>query len=192
MITIDQAKFFANLQLTQSYCERELQHKEKADWVILRSLIKPFCKDGQWFVHILSHDMATNGQPISVEAWAQKTDPYHPDSFAEIFDKQLELKAAKADKLSCENKYEGRILVIEYGLNIPDGANEAETDGFFDEWDIPPIDTWFYNDSSITNGGILFAWIPEKFVDLADRAIDIQFLGILKWFDKPSSWDAEL
>lgn len=190
MTIIDQVQFIANLRITQAYCERELQHKEKADWVILRSMLNPFCKEGKWFVHMPSHDsVETSEQPIPIEVWAQKTDPYYVESFVELFNKQLEFKATIFNKLNYTGTYRGKILVIDYGMNIPDGAAEPETGGFFDEWDMPPIDTWFYNNSSLPNTGLLFAWIPEKFVGLAEIAIDTQFLGVLQWFEKPPAWD---
>ncbi|HEX8348540.1 MAG TPA: hypothetical protein VF598_01140 [Hymenobacter sp.] len=185
MVAIDQTRFFANLRLTQAYCEQQLQHKEKIEWVVLRSTINPVCKDGEWFAHMPG---AFNEKPIPWDEWVKKSDPYYQDSFVELFSKQLEFKKAASNGLSCNDADRGRILVVEYGENIPDGAVEPETEGLFDKWDLPPIDTWFYNDYSATRGGILFAWIPERFIELADKAIGVQFLDILNWFEKPRDW----
>jgi hypothetical protein len=191
MITIDQAEFFSNLRLTQAYCEQEMQREEKVDMCILRSIINPIWKDGKWFAHMPSLDgMASIEQSIPWEEWTKKSDPYYLESFIGIFKRQLAFKKALSDKLTHNDIYKGKILVVEYGENIPDGAAEPETDGFFDEWDIPPIDTWFYNDYSVARGGILLAWIPERFVELADKAIEVQVLNILNWFEKPRDWVA--
>ncbi|RSK45770.1 hypothetical protein [Hymenobacter perfusus] len=190
MITIDQAKFLDNLRITQAYCEQQLQQKEKLDWVILRSAINPVCRDEQWFVHMLGHNKAAcDEQPIPLKEWARKSDPYYHDSFVELFNLQLDFKTSVSDRLKLDGICQGKILVVEHGENIPDGAADPETNSFFDEWDLPPIDTWFYNDYSPSRGGILFAWIPEKFIRLADVAIEIQFLNILHWFEKPSNWN---
>lgn len=190
MITIDQTKFLYNLKLTQAYCEQQLHHRGKPDWAILRSIINPVCKDGKWFVHMPDHNMAAfDEKHIPLEEWARKSDPYYHDAFVELFNQQLDFKTSVSNKLESDGVYQGKILVVEHGENIPDGAVEPETDSFFDEWDLPPIDTWFYNDYSPSRGGILFAWIPEKFIGLVDIAIEIQFLDILHWFEKPSSWN---
>jgi hypothetical protein len=188
-ITINQKKFFADLRLTQAYCEQELQRKEVPDGVILRSIINPVCVNGAWFAHMPDCTRAASDKlPISWEEWTKKSDPFCLESFVELFDQQLECKAVLSGNLKRKEPCQGRILVIEYGQNIPDGAAEAETGGFFDGWDLPPIDTWFYNDFNPATGGILFAWIPERFIGLANAAIEIQFLGILHWFEEPSYW----
>lgn len=190
MITIDQAKFLNNLQITQVYCEQQLQQQGKLDWIILRSIISPVCKAEQWFAHMPDHNKtAYDEQLIPWKEWAKESNPRYYDSFARLFNLQLNLKASVSGKFSCNENLEGRILVVEYGDNIPDGVVELETNSFFDEWDLPPIDTWFYNDYSPERGGILFAWIPGKFIALADLAIEIHFLNILHWFEKPNSWN---
>lgn len=189
MITIDQTRFFANLKLTQAYCELELRQEEKLDWRILRSIINPCCKDGKWYVNVPSHEVKqADWQSILWEEWRKKSDPYYLESFVKLFNSQIDFKRMVSDELLYRDLYRGKILVIKYGENISDGAAEPETDGFFDEWDLPPIDTWFYNDYSVARGGILFAWIPEKFIELADKAIEVQFLNILNWFEKPRDW----
>ncbi len=184
MINIDQTQFFANLRLTQVYCQ-QLGQKGKVEWTGLRNIINPLYKDGEWFVHMPG---PLHEGPIPWNEWTKQSDPYYHDAFTELFRKQMELKQALSDKLSHDSICLGKILVIEYGLNIPDGAVEVDTEGFFDEWDLPPIDTWFYNDDSVEQGGILFAWIPEKFVALVNKAISIQFLNTLSWFEKPRAW----
>ncbi|QNH63166.1 hypothetical protein [Hymenobacter sediminicola] len=186
MITIDQSQFLTNLRSTQAYCQHQLEQKEKVEWTGLRSTINPVCKDGEWFAHMPG---PIDEKPIPWAEWNKKSDPYLHDSFVTLFCRQLEFKNTVSGKLSYSDVFRGKILVVEHGQNIPDGATEPETSGFFDEWDLPPIDTWFYNTYSEPNGGILFAWIPEKFVELTDKAIDIQFLNILHWFEKPSSWN---
>ncbi|TPG67348.1 hypothetical protein EAH73_06385 [Hymenobacter nivis] len=125
---------------------------------------------------------------MSWKEWSEKADPYNSETFMELFREQLAYKKRETDKIEQDVQYRGKILVIEYGLNIPDGAVEVETGGIFDEFDFPPIDTWFYNGYYESGEGVLFAWIPARFVEYADRAIDVQFLDVLHWFKKPSGW----
>jgi len=185
MIIIDQTQFLANLRLTQAYCQHHAEHKEKVEWTGLRNIINPVYEDGEWFIHMPG---LLNEEPISWYEWAKQSDPYYHDSFVELFRRQMQLKQSVADELNHDSTFLGKILVVEYGLNIPDGAVEVDTEGFFDEWDLLPIDTWFYNDYSVKQGGTLFAWIPEKFIELVDKAIAVQFLDILHWFKSPPKW----
>ncbi len=72
----------------------------------------------------------------------------------------------------------GRILQFEIDITTHDGAPCAE-DGFVDESDIPPIDTWFY----ITHK-YLYCWIPTMFVEPMQRAIDVEIFGSYVWLDE--------
>lgn len=187
MITIDQHRFFANLQLTQAYCAQQLRQPPKPEWQVLRSIVGPVRAAGKWFATI-PDGSGGGSRPVLWEEWTRKSDPFYGDAFVELFDWQLAYKARESAALTHDSDCPGKILVVEYGMNIPDGAVEVETEGFFDEWDLPPIDTWFYNDYNPGRGGILFAWIPEQFTDLADKAIAVHFLDIMHWFIMPNKW----
>ncbi len=169
---IDKDIFFSNLRTTQKYCEQQLQRSEKSEQTVLRS-----CLVGGIRV-----------QAMSWKEWGEKVDPHNSETFVELFKEQLAYKEQETGLLKQGVQYQGKILVIEYGLNIPDGAAEVETAGVFDEFDFPPIDTWFYNGYYEPSEGVLFAWIPAQFVEYADKAIDVQFLDILHWFKKPYGW----
>ncbi len=171
-MTIDKNIFFSNLSTAQKYCEQQLQRSEKSEQTVLRS-----CIVGGVYVKSMSR-----------KEWSEKADPYNSETFVELFRGQLAYKKQETYELERDVQYQGKILVIEYGLNIPDGAAEVETGGVFDEFDFPPIDTWFYNGYYESSEGVLFAWIPARFVGYADKAIDVQFLDILHWFKKPSGW----
>ena len=71
----------------------------------------------------------------------------------------------------------GRILQFEIDVTTHDGAPFAE-DGFVDESDIPPIDTWFY-----VTDKYLYCWIPTLFIDVMQRAIDVEIMGSYTWLD---------
>jgi hypothetical protein len=186
MLTINQEAFFASLKSTQHYCAQQLQQPGRSEFLALRTSLQPVCRNQQWFVTPPS--LEVEAAAIKLEEWLHTSDPYHPARFAEVFAQQLAYKTSVVAGTARQVFYPGRILVAEYGQNIPDGAVEVETASFFDEFDLPPIDTWFYNGYSEPQGGILFAWIPERFTDLTQRAIDVQFLDILHWFITPPGW----
>lgn len=189
MLTINQEEFFASLKITQNYCAQQLQQPWQSEALALCTSLQPVYHNQQWFVTPPS--LAVGEATIKLEEWLRTSDPYYPARFAEVFAQQLTYKASAVARLPRQVFYPGRILVVEYGQNIPDGAVEVETAGFFDEFDLPPIDTWFYNGYSESQRGILFAWIPEQFADLAQRAIDLQFLNILHWFITPPGWSSD-
>jgi hypothetical protein len=189
MLKIDQEQFFASLKITQAYCAQQLQQPWQSEFLALRTSLQPVYQNQQWF--ITARGVKGEAARIGLSEWLRHTDPYHSARFAEVFAQQLAYKSAASAELTRQVFYPGRILVAEYGSNIPDGAVEVETAGFFDECDLPPIDTWFYNGYSEPEGGILFAWIPEQFLGLAQLAIDMQFLGILHWFITPQGWECD-
>jgi hypothetical protein len=176
VLDIDDNQFLSDLRVTQAYCEQQLKQKGKPDSVILRSIINLVYKDGKWLDTPSFEVSNSDEQTILWEEWSKIADPYDLESFNKLFYKQIEYKRTLINKPKHENIYQGKIVVVEYGLNIPDGAAEVETEFFFDEFDLPAIDTWFFKASDKRFGGILFAWIPNK-------AIDIQFLNIIHWFE---------
>jgi hypothetical protein len=71
----------------------------------------------------------------------------------------------------------GKILRFEINITTIDGAPVVNSEGFVDECDIPPIDTWFY----ITKR-YLYCWIPTMFIRKMQDAIDVEILGSYAWF----------
>jgi hypothetical protein len=186
MLIINQEAFFASLKITQHYCAQQLQQPWRSEFLALRTSLQPVYQHQQWVVTPPSPK--AEAATIKLEEWLHTSDPYHPACFAEVFAQQLAYKTSAVAGTVRQISYPGQILVAAYGQNIPDGAVEVETASFFDEFDLPPIDTWFYNGYSERQGGILFAWIPERFTDLTQRAIDVQFLDSLHWFVSPPGW----
>lgn len=76
----------------------------------------------------------------------------------------------------------GRILMIEIDITVVDGASESNSDGFIDIYDAPPIDTWFYIEDTY-NGKVLYAWIPNRFVELVEDGIAVNVVDMLCWQD---------
>jgi len=72
----------------------------------------------------------------------------------------------------------GRILKFQIDISTRDGAPCAEH-GFVDDSDIPPIDTWFY-----VTAKYLYCWIPAMFINVMQRAIDVEILESYEWLDE--------
>src|SRR6476620_1602113 len=65
----------------------------------------------------------------------------------------------------------GKILRFQVNISTLDGAPITESEGFVDDADIPPIDTWFYSTKEY-----LYCWIPTLFVPKMQGAIDVEIL----------------
>jgi hypothetical protein len=66
---------------------------------------------------------------------------------------------------------------------VLDGASEWESEGFFDLYDLPPIDTWVYIAPNREGRKDLYAWVPDKFTQLAQNAIDVNCMDMIRWFE---------
>lgn len=76
---------------------------------------------------------------------------------------------------------EGRLLVWHRDDTIDDGAGELETDGYLDESDMPPWDTWSAYVDSEACSGYLLSWVPPEFIERTGRAIECNAYGALYW-----------
>ncbi|UOQ52945.1 hypothetical protein [Hymenobacter cellulosivorans] len=190
MLEIDKTAFQNNLLLTQQYCELQLANTEKNHASILRS-INPIINDELvfGFNFITSYDYQSIGIDIPelyVYTFHSKwtTDPFSVpiDSVVNnLFAEQLKHKAALG--IAGSSQCEGRILAVRIWDTIVDGATQGESRGFMDEYDFPPVDTWFYK-ASTADDAILFAWIPKQFIWLVDQAIAVNVPDMMGWFEK--------
>ena len=180
---IEKQEFLSNLRLSQAYCALQMHQTIESPIAVLRSL-NPTYKEGKLFRYQANTYPALSGKmpPLVVE-WHQDADAYDAKFFDVVFEQQLNQKR-EVLAASLFAKPEGKILVVEYDLNIPDGASAIESEGFVDDLDFPPIDTWFYKCCTTAGNCVLFAWVPEAFATCATEAVKTQFLDILHWFDE--------
>ena len=76
---------------------------------------------------------------------------------------------------------EGKVLIYTPSENVSDGTSEYSSNGFFNENDAPPWDTWFhYSDRQ------LLSWIPAGFVPFAQKGIDVNMVQCIEWAKRPS------
>ncbi|AKT39911.1 hypothetical protein [Chondromyces crocatus] len=82
----------------------------------------------------------------------------------------------------------GRFLLFLTSLNLVDGAANVMSAGFYGEFNFPPCDLWveFLGEIRLGNGSreqALLSWIPEAFVPLAQRGIEVNPEECLGWVE---------
>lgn len=83
----------------------------------------------------------------------------------------------RAIALSHEANANGKVLIFEPHETLVDGAACVTSRGFFDDWNIPPWDTWLWFES----GRFLYSWVPEAFVALAEAGISVNPEKCIYW-----------
>lgn len=183
MQEIDKTIFYENLLLTQFFCEQQLLNCDKNAASIFRS-VNPI-HDGKNLFEFKISDYGYEPETrynFSTE-WTQ--DPLRNGSelYNELFEYQLLKKRENIKRLVSGQKFNGKILVAEIDNTVTDGASEVCSDGLIDIYDCPPIDTWFYLLHNLT-GRLLFAWVPKQFVYNANKAIEVNCVDCLHWYDE--------
>ncbi len=94
-------------------------------------------------------------------------------------DEEIDIDLTGLDEL-------GSIVSFQTGITKHDGIPVVKSQGFVDESDVPPIDTWFYLKHNYYHEEglceqVLFCWIPKAFVDKMQSAIDVEVLGSYQW-----------
>lgn len=72
----------------------------------------------------------------------------------------------------------GKVLEFDIDVTTQDGAPCQVSNGFVDEADIPPIDTWFYLTKTH-----LYCWIPDHFVETMRETISVEILDSYRWIE---------
>lgn len=115
-------------------------------------------------------------------------DEYDVSNYVEAFNQAISIRKFPVD--SCRSK--GTVLCFTTCLTTNDGAAIAESNGFFDESDVPPIDTWFYiieNVLELCGRAVLFCWIPNNFKNLAQKGIDVEMMESYFWINVNEIYD---
>jgi len=182
MLTIDKNIFLTNLWLTRQYCDIQKVHTEKNSTSIFRS-INPQINGRNIFKFNLSdYGLEQDVRFNFLTEWT--SDPFARESeylISELFEGQIAHKKANITKNSSDSTFRGDILIVQVDNTVIDGASAVVSNGLIDDYDCPPIDTWFYKIES-TKGRLLFAWIPHEFVSLANDAIRANPVECLNWF----------
>lgn len=185
MHNINDEIFAQNLLLTQAYCETQLANADKSPAEIFRSFNPEY--DGKPLYTFVKGQYSA---PVyqSAQSAVYPFDHDKESFYTDLFELQLLNKRIMVTTLDVTSNYSGRILIADIDQSIPDGASEAESFGFIDEYDCPPVDTWFYI-VQLEFTRRLYAWIPERFVELVNEGIDVNMLNIFNWQDNPRHID---
>ena len=101
--------------------------------------------------------------------------------------RQRQIRATTdAPVTSCPDLLGGRLLVYFPDADLCDGAAQAESDGFFDVYNVPPWDAWvgYFEDSldrSRSYDSYLIAYVPEKILTLATDGILVNPEACIMW-----------
>ena len=78
----------------------------------------------------------------------------------------------------------GRVLGFELDASFVDGVAAAETNGFFDDNDLPPWDTWIaFRAVDGWSSPVLLSWVPDELVPLVDRGIVVHMCDAFRWVE---------
>jgi len=180
MLNIDQPKFQENLLLTQAYCEQQLKRTQKNYAAILRSF-NPVAGEKEVFSFELGrYGEDADGTFLFFSKWnVNPLEDGNKSLYEELFEKQIQHKKEIISEVPV-NEFRGQVLVVDVDLTVLDGASEVESEGFIDFYDCPPIDTWFYKTKN-EDRLIFFAWIPEPFINLVNKGIDVNPVDCFYW-----------
>jgi hypothetical protein len=181
MINIDQTKYQEGLTLTQAYCEQQLTKTQKNYAAILRSF-NPVIKDKDIFSFELGrYGEDADGTFLFFSKWnINPVEEENKSLYDDLFDKQLQHKKEIIGEVD-GREFKGQVLIVEVESTIGDGGAEVESGGFIDFYDCPPIDTWFYKTED-EGRLIFFAWVPEPFVNLVNRGIEVNSIDCFYWY----------
>jgi len=130
----------------------------------------------------VSQNDNTNDKLYKIVGWT--IDPLQNDWFIDTLHQDvLAYKDQCVADVPHQLAYGGDIIITKIDETVVDGASAAESYYLFDEFDMPPIDTWFY----LTKGPKsrhLFAWIPREYRDYANEAIDVNCVDCIGWFSE--------
>jgi hypothetical protein len=99
------------------------------------------------------------------------------DAFSLVTSRRREhVKQLHIQVTSPSSKEDGRLLHYWPHENLACGAAEYSSNGFFDQNNVPPWDTWMSFD-----GRTLVSWVPSILIPLAQDGIDANPEGCIAW-----------
>lgn len=114
----------------------------------------------------------------SIDIHEKFEEPPQELAVQEVITRRSQLLASQSQRegLSLPGKTEGSILIYMPNLTVFDGASEIGSEGFLDDHDAPPWDTWFHY-----REGKLFSWVPSVLIPLAQAGIDGNPVQCIDW-----------
>jgi hypothetical protein len=77
---------------------------------------------------------------------------------------------------------DGRVLLCEIDACFFDGVAKGVTEGFFDDGDLPPWDTWLaFRAAFGDRSSVLLSWVPHGYLGLVEKAVESHFCNAYSW-----------
>jgi hypothetical protein len=182
-LRINKDIFNENLSKTQAYCHWRMSDKTLDNARVFRSF-NPDFKGRKLF----EFQHAEYGiDPVScfdntiMSEWTAS--PFDDDTIEQLYARQMKGKSGFAKTLSTGQSAKGDIIISKIDLTQQDGASAFQSQGFFDTYDLPPIDTWFYMTEYKTSR-LIFAWVPQQYKPRVNQAILVNCTDCLGWFSQ--------
>jgi hypothetical protein len=102
-------------------------------------------------------------------------------------------EALRSEAITPEERTpDGRMLAFDPSQSLSDGAAAAESAGFFDDDNTPPWDCWLVfveeaprlSDRWSAFDSYLLCWIPARWVERVQGAVDVNPEECLRWADQ--------
>jgi hypothetical protein len=178
MLQIQHDLFSKNLWLTQQYCERQLANSPQINSTVLRSYNPVHNGKGLFSYNYSGFPKPETSAGFFTVDWTDDA----MRRTEELFLRQLRFKESDVKQSGSFKDLPGNILVAKVGETVIDGASCIRSKGLIDDFDLPPIDTWFYLMDVKLYQQLLFAWIPEKLYELANEAILVNCMDCIGWY----------
>ncbi len=182
-LRIDKATFNENLNKTQAFCHWRMSDKTLDNATVFRSF-NPIFKDRKLFEfqHTQFSLAPVSGfNNLNLAKWT--TNPLAESIIEQLYTDQLANKNKYVETLLTGPFFKGDILISKIDQTLLDGASEFQSQGFFDTYDLPPIDTWFYMTECQTSR-LIFAWVPQQYKSKVNQAILVNCMDCLGWFSQ--------
>lgn len=104
------------------------------------------------------------------------------------YSRSWQIKPGVCETTDAPDMFGGRLLVYFPDADLADCAAMAESEGFFDEHNVPPWDTWisFFDDKSPSGRGYdryLLAYVPHELIGHVARGIRVNPEECIVWLD---------
>jgi hypothetical protein len=188
MLEIDLDLFIKNLLQTQEYCHIQMNNLIADDVIIDNtSVFRSFNPEinEREIIEFGIEEFRNNDNTVNklVKAAYWTTNPFSDTYLNKLYLDQQAYKDKCFEGISLSKKYSGEIVISQFDISIVDGASASASDYLFDDYDLPPIDTWFYLIKT-PETRLIFAWIPEKYIPYVDDAIAVNCVDCIDWFGK--------
>ena len=112
-----------------------------------------------------------------------------PESVRAVASRRAELLAGTFPTQVSDVIRLGRLLIFLPWDSLSDGAANLASNGFFDDANVPPCDTWvaLFHDRAPGVGRYLVSWVPHSFTDLAGKGIDVNPEACITWLSETST-----